>query len=323
MSAKFIYSPTEYVLGMIKYLTVAAALKFFSLTPQTKWAYRELGNTLGQKMRIRHGLDATRIRRAKEILRLCEKFQVVQNGDGLLEIGTGWIHWESTIIRLFYDVEIILFDTWDNRQLEAYKLYFAQLREVIDKELNLDAAQSEHAHKVIQVIVQATSFDEIYKALGFRYVVSPNGTLSRLQDRSFSLIFSCNVLEHVEKAILSGFTRDVYRLLKPGGYSIQIIDPGDHLAYYDKHVSRKNYLRYSDKVWRRYFQNDVQYFNRVQRPEWLSLFQQAGLELVEEELDYTDIDSIKIDKSYERLERKDLECVVLTVIHKRPEAPVS
>ncbi len=42
--------------------------------------------------------------------------------------------------------------------------------------------------------------------------------------------------------------------------------------------------RYAEKVWKRYFENDVQYFNRVQRPEWLEMFQQAGFEMVEEEL---------------------------------------
>ena len=304
---------------MLKYLVTAAALKFFSLTPQTKWAYRQLGNTLGQRARIRHGLDETRLRRAKDILELCERCQAVRNGDRLLEIGTGWMHWESTIIRLFYDVEITLFDVWDNRQLEAYKRYFAQLEEVIDEGLDLDAARSERAHKVLQVIAKANSFDEIYRALGFRYVVNPNGTLEQFQDQFFSLIFSCNVLEHINRAILPGFIQDFYRILKPGGHSIQIIDPGDHLAYYDRRVSRKNYLRYSDKVWRRYFENDVQYFNRVQRPEWLALFRKAGLELLEEEVRHTDISSIKVDESYTGLDKKDLECVVLTLIHVRPD----
>lgn len=41
---------------MIKYVMMAAALKFFSLTPQTKQLYRQLGNTPGQRRRIKHGL---------------------------------------------------------------------------------------------------------------------------------------------------------------------------------------------------------------------------------------------------------------------------
>jgi cyclopropane fatty-acyl-phospholipid synthase-like methyltransferase len=302
---------------MIKYVMTAAALKLFSVSPQTKQVYRSLGNTVGQKRRIQRGLDRSRIDRAKRILELCEKYSVIQVGDRLLEIGTGWIHWESTILRLFYDVEITLFDVWDNRHLAAYKHYCKQLERVIDDELEMDTARSERVHGLLQAISKASSFDEIYNLMGFRYVINPNGTLEQFEEESFSLIFSCNVLEHVDKGILPGFIQDFYRLLRPGTYSIHQIDPGDHLAYYDTHASIKNYLRYSDQVWRRYFQNDVQYFNRVQRPQWLELFQKSGFEMVEEELKSANIGAIKVDKSYENLAREDLQCVGMRVVHRK------
>jgi SAM-dependent methyltransferase len=302
---------------MIRYLGVAAALKFFSISPQTKRAYRQLGNTLGQRIRVARGLHSWHLLNAKETLELIERHHAIRSGDRLLEIGTGWAHWEATVIRLFYDVEITLFDTWDNRQLEAYKRYFGLFEKVIDKELALDAARSARAHKLLQVIAKAHSFDEIYRAFGFRYVVDPNGTLKQFQGEAFSVIFSLNVFEHIHRAILPEFIQDLHRLLKPGGYSIQSINLGDHLAYYDATVSQKNYLRYSDKVWRRFFENDVQYINRVQRPEWLELFRKAGLELVEEIAVSTDIDSIKVHQTYENLEESDLQCFNLVLIHKR------
>ncbi len=88
---------------MIKYAMTATALKLFSISPQTKRMYRLLGNTLGQRMRIQAGLDRYHMDRAKRILELCERHQAIQKGDRLLEIGTGWIHWESMILQLFYD----------------------------------------------------------------------------------------------------------------------------------------------------------------------------------------------------------------------------
>lgn len=305
---------------MIKYVTAATALKLFSISPQTKWMYRLLGNTLGQRRRIQHGLDEQYLERAKIILELCEKHHVIQNGDRLLEIGTGWLPWESTIIRLFYDVEITLFDVWDNRSLGAYKQYFRQLEEIIDTELDMNAMQWERVHSLLQAISKASSFDEIYRLLGFSYVINPHGTLEQFQDESFAVIFSFNVLEHVDKGILPNFIQDFHRLLKPRGYSIHQIDPGDHLAYYDDSVSRKNYLRYSDKVWKRYFENDVQYFNRVQRSTWLDFFRQAGFKMLAEELEKTtDINTIKIDKSYEKLCKQDLQCTGLIVVHEKPQ----
>src|SRR3974377_1863310 len=164
---------------MIRYLGTAATLKFFSISPQTKWVYRQLGNTLGQRMRMAHGLERWRLPVAKEILEVIERHHAVQSGDRLLEIGTGWVHWEATIIRLFYDVEITLFDMWDNRQLEAYKRYFRLFEEVMDKELGLDAPRSDRAHRLLQVVAKANSFDEIYSVFGFHYVIDPSGTLKQ------------------------------------------------------------------------------------------------------------------------------------------------
>src|SRR5438552_83193 len=217
---------------MIKYTLTAAALKMFSLSPQTKRVYRFLGNTAGQRARIHLGLEQHYVDRVRRILELCEKHHAVRDGDKLLEIGTGWVHWESTIIRLFYDVEITLFDEWDNRNLDAYKHYCRKLEEIIDEELDLQLPRRQRVHGLLRAIANAESFDEIYRLLGFRYVINPKGTLEQFQDESFSVIFSCNVFEHVDRSILPQVIQDFYRLLIPGGYSLHKIDPGDHLAYY-------------------------------------------------------------------------------------------
>ncbi len=302
---------------MFKYVMTAAALKAFSVTPQTRYGYRMLGNTLGQRQRVHAGLDWKYVERVKRLLQWCKQYDAVQSGDHLLEIGTGWLHWESTLLRLFYNVEITLFDVWDNRQLLAYKSHYAQLDKIIDQELDLDARQHERVHSLLANIVHANSFDEIYHIMNFRHVINPDGSLSQFEDQSYSLIFSSNVLEHVDVKILPGFTRDFYRLLKPGGYSMHQIDLGDHLSYYDKSTPFKNYLRYSDAVWRRFFENDVQYFNRIQRPEWLTLYQNAGFELVEEEPIYADIGDIAVDGRFANLEQQDLRCWTLRVVHRK------
>lgn len=154
--------------------------------------------------------------------------------------------------------------------------------------------------------------------LNFRYVINPAGTLNQFPDETFSLIFSCSVLEHVDERILPEFIQDHYRILKSGGHSIGLIDLQDHLSYYDASASCKNYLRYSDTVWRRCFQNDVQYFNRVQRSEWLELYRRAGFAVSEEEPAIGDIGSIKVGEQYKHMDQQDLHCVTMWAMHTKP-----
>lgn len=303
---------------MLKYIMTATALKAFSLSPQTKRGYRFLGNTLGQKRRIQEGLSRQYIDRARRILALCDRYLTIQAGDRFLEIGTGWVHWEATILRLFHDVEITLFDVWDNRHFDAYKHYCCQLAEVVDGEIPLEPSKRERVQDLLTGIQKARSFDEVYSLLNFTYIINPEGTLDIFDDKTFALIFSSNVLEHVERAILPAFTRDFFRILRPGGYSFQQIDLGDHLSYYDRRVLTKNYLRYTDKTWERYFQNDVQYFNRVQKPFWMKLFDDAQLELVDVESVDVDLETLPIARSYQQISPQDLCCWTLRLVHTRP-----
>lgn len=289
----------------------------FSLSPQTKKMYRFLGNTVGARSRAKAGLPASYVYRAKRILSIFEKYNIPQEGARLIELGTGWVHWESTALRLFYNAKITLFDVWDNRQFQAYKAYVSGLRDVFDNEIGISSPKHEEARNLLEAIVAVDSFAALYDLLGFQYVIEPTGTLRKFEPETYDACFSCNVFEHIDQAILPEYIKDIYRLLKPGGYSFITIDLTDHLEIYDQSVCKKNYLKYSDAAWKLCFENDVQYFNRVQREEWLNLFSQAGFELVEEESLFQPV-RVRVNKKYEGLDKKNIECVTLGIVHRKP-----
>ncbi len=161
------------------------------------------------------------------------------------------------------------------------------------------------------------SFDEIYKAFGLKYFIEPAGKLDSFKDESFDIIVSAGALEHMPSTELTKLSDEFYRLLKPGGYTIHSINLTDHLYLYDKSVSPKKYLMFSDTVWESFFENKVQYFNRVQRPEWLNLFKKSGFELIEEDSEYIDIGTMKTNKKYANISKKDLNCISLDVVHRK------
>lgn len=149
-------------------------------------------------------------------------------------------------------------------------------------------------------------------------VLDPNGSLNQLEKESFDLAISTSVLEHIYAKDSFDFVRGIAALLKPVGYSIQSICINDHLYQYDRLVSPKQYLKYPPWVWRLCFENDVQYINRIQRPEWLELFRKAGLVLIEEEVDMVDLSNLKVASAYQKYEENDLRCANLKLVHRKP-----
>ena len=301
---------------MLKYVLAAIALKLFSSTPHTKRMYRAIGNTLGVIRRSRGPMPKYYFDRVNRMLELNRQHGIPQGGSRLLELGTGWLHWEAITCRLFLDVKCTLYDVWDNRQMRGLKNYISQLDTMVMK-LNVEEAQRDRAHRLIAQILSVRYFEELYKLLGFEYVVDPSGRLEKFENASFDIIVSGGVLEHIHASFASEFVYNISRVLKPGGYSFHSINLKDHLYQYAGTVSPKQYLCYSDRTWEKWFANDVQYINKFQRSDWLKLFEKAGLMLIEEQVETEDISGLRIATDYQRHNESDLRCSELRLLHRK------
>ena len=303
---------------MLRYYAAAAALKAFSCSSPTKKVYRALGNTFGAKKRGSHQMPSYYFDRVNDTLRLARIYAILKDGYRLLELGTGWLHWEAITSRLFFDVHGILFDVWDNRQIEGLKNYLSQLDNMLDK-LTADDMQRASAHRLISQIKEVNRYQDLYELLGFEYVIDSRGNLDVLEENSFDLVISRGVMEHIRVKEAPDFVRGIARVLKPGGHSVHSINIRDHLEQYDKAVSRKQYFQYPEWVWRTFFENDVQYINRIQRSDWLALFRKAGLLLVEEKVQEEDLSGVRVAKAYQhRYKEDDLRCGGLAIVHSKP-----
>lgn len=302
---------------MFKYAAVAAASKMFSLNDATKSVYRKAGNVALNRMRSADGLPERYVDRAHWLIRTTEKHRILEDGDRVLELGTGWVHWESVILRLFYDIEVTAYDVADCRLFGTLRHYLAALADEVGSfEAIVGGQRVARARELISEAISADSFESFYRVMGFTYVVDPDGTLETLTP-GFRLAVSSDVLEHIQEAKLAAYLQRLRELLVPGGFSVHQIDLVDHFHYFDVNVSPKNYYRYSDKIWRRLFESDVQYWNRVQRPEWLEMFTVAGFQPVEVEDVAEQLASLSLAPRYRSLAQADLECMQLRTVHRR------
>jgi hypothetical protein len=94
--------------------------------------------------------------------------------------------------------------------------------------------------------------------------------------------FSNEVFEHIPKESVRIALQDAAAHLKPGGLSIHAIDYSDHYARGGA-TSRYNFLRYDEAGWAPN-NSAFQYVNRLRHSEYLTLFREAGFEMVGEEV---------------------------------------
>jgi SAM-dependent methyltransferase len=306
---------------MRRYLAVAVGLKAFSSCGPMRRAYRALGNQRGGRERACGRMPDYYLERVKEMLQLARTYGMAKDGGRVLELGTGWLHWEAVTMRLFFDVEAVLFDVWDNRQLLGMKNYLQQLRARLPEVKDVvSPSQLARAYDQIDVALGVAGFEELYRRFGFQYVIDGSGSLDQFPAESFDLVVSRGVLEHVGRDIASSLVENSVRILRPGGWALHSINIEDHLANYDSTVHRKFYLEFPEWLWKIIGQNEVQYINRLQRAEWVNIFLLSGLELADERGAKVDLNGLKLAARYRQMDREDLQHTFVRLLLKKQEA---
>ena len=145
-----------------------------------------------------------------------------------------------------------------------------------------------------------------------------------MEERSVDLIYSQEVFEHIAPELLPGIMQECYRLLKDDGVISFYINYADHYFGTDKHVSRYNFLRYSEKAWKKY-NPALHYVNRLRHVDFIRLFQESGFEIVEEETFRPEgweqmIDGFPFDKSFmEKYTREELSITSARIVLRKKQ----
>jgi len=297
---------------MMRYVLAAAALKTFSLNSGTRKLYRWMGNKVGGRNRVERADLPNYILRGDLFVELCRKYGAVKDGDQLFELGTGWMHWYALYLRLHFNVRIATLDIWDNRQFDGLQGTFKRLQAAFAQRGDPPAVMEN-----LRTLLASTSFEDLYSRLGLTYTIEPTGSIAALPDGSQDCAFSFHVLEHVPAGNVPQLCRDMYRAVKPGGYSIHQIGIDDHLSHYDRGASHKQYLSYSDTAWDLLFENEVQYQNRIQMSEWIKHFEAPGFKVLDVITEMTDISKLRIANKYRSYSTDDLKCTILTLVMKK------
>ncbi|HET7807443.1 MAG TPA: class I SAM-dependent methyltransferase [Gaiellaceae bacterium] len=125
------------------------------------------------------------------------------------------------------------------------------------------------------------SLDELEARFGIRYLAPCDARDTGLDEGSIDFASSTDTCEHIPEADLGAIFRETGRLLRAGGAFSCRIDLQDHYAYFDRSLSRYNFLRFSDGAWR-LVNSPLHFQNRLRSSDYLRLVREAGLELAVE-----------------------------------------
>lgn len=116
------------------------------------------------------------------------------------------------------------------------------------------------------------------------YLAPCDGAELDMPNDSFDMLVSTHLLEHISPDALPRLLRNGFRMLRPGGIAVHLIDHKDHadpLARFDADAPRFEFLRLEDPEWRKHSERSHVYTNRLRSSEYMPYFESAGFDTLE------------------------------------------
>ncbi len=242
----------------------------------------------------------------------------------VLEIGTGW---EPLIPILFSLAGAKRIYTCDQNRLCAIagvQAAFQCMRRhkaLIMERLDLSDAAFE---KALAVNLDA-GLETLLDQLRITYLAPCDCRQTPLPDGSVDAVVSRAVMEHIPPEVIRSIFADSFRLLSPSGLMCHIIDNSDHWQHVDRSISRVNFLKYPDWLFRWTCINDQDYQNRLRHPEHVRLMTDNGFVVAREECEpdpasLAALGSLRVDARFAGFTREELAVLTSTLLVRKPES---
>ncbi len=205
------------------------------------------------------------------------------DGAVLLEIGTGWYPTLPVCLYLAGARRVVTFDLVRHLQPD---LALRLVRKLHDRTRAIaaaagadEAAVDERRADLESRLARGAPLDVASDGV-IDYRAPADAAHTGLADGSVDIVFSNSVLEHVPPVVLDGLFAEGRRVLRTGGVAFHSVNCGDHYAYTDPSVGQLHYLQFPDRVWKRWWNNDLQYQNRLRAIDFIELAKRHDLEIV-------------------------------------------
>lgn len=200
----------------------------------------------------------------------------------IVEVGSGWyptlpICFALAGARRIYTVDL-------NRHMNE-GMSLRMLRAVephLDRIASSCGLPASEARRRWEVLCTSDNLAQLLNKANIEYRAPADARdMGWLDNGCIDLAYSNSVLEHVLPSALPGIMKELWRVLRPDGLMLHAVACNDHYTHFDKSVSPINYLRFTERQWR-WFNNDLNYQNRLRPSSFLSAARDSGFDVIHE-----------------------------------------
>ncbi len=250
-------------------------------------------------------------------------------GKRVMEVGTGR---RMDMPVGFYLAGAASTDTVDLYRYMKPELVFGSLRNLLENRIEARDLFAPHAEggaaavdRRLDVLSQVRTFDELAKRTNIRYHAPADARKTAFAAGSIDLQFSYTVFEHIPGDVLREILIEAARVLHPKtGVACHHIDLSDHFYQVDKSINMVNFLRYDEKEWSKYNDNQFAYHNRLRPADYVQIYRAAGHEILArvdnvDEASVQDIECgrLPLDAKYRGQDARSLSTVILRVLSRK------
>jgi hypothetical protein len=217
--------------------------------------------------------------RAVELFSLTFKFKSSIEQAKVLEIGTGWFPYMPVVAYIYGAKNIITVDLnpWlSNETLRQTIKSILNNSEQLTNNIKLNNTEAnKNLIRLKSIYDQDLSFQETLKKLNINYMHGFDVCLLELKDADkIDLVFSSNVLEHIEESALKNIHKHVIKISTDNTLAVHRFNPADHYSYLSG--SSISFLTIPDLLWKIYRSGGIAYHNRLRTIEHSEIIQAAG-----------------------------------------------
>lgn len=260
---------------MLRYYAWPIAEQALGRIPLGHALYRWLGS-------IKHRADHTSV--LPSSLRLSERSRTLKPAGGhALDVGTAWYHRDAFLLYLIGGWRVTLFDIADKSTLGSLRAHIRSLAAHAESVGPAVSRSPEEVRDRLNALLSLPTRDAIYATCHFRPVITSRTDEPMTAEGSVDLVVSNCVFNHIPVPVLGPELRAIRATLKPDGVMNVLIGHDDHWAFRDPTATMFEYYRFSDRTYRLLFETPFEFQNRMVWPEWVRVFEGAGLRVVAHE----------------------------------------